>query len=774
MKLNDMEAAENAVEPGSSEVRKEQEFLLVEGDELEEDELEEDQLEEGEVTNGLRLHIQGNEGSQGGSDGAMVLTPDSAIETELLSKEHKSTGAENNIGTVGTTKMGDQGSWDSTPKPAGDASDETLRTTAWSSTPSRDQIDGWGATAESSPNKMDDPTAPKPREEKTSSQAVSARSGCGGSDTGTVWAAATTTSSNLNLEPDDDFGGWGTPSNSQSGSGIRSVPNRTTAANGEPLVNARTWGSEAPKTFRADSLLPSLETNCLSSTAQTTSFPTSTFSRHEPSVLKEASTTSMNAVPSSVSVADSIPPAADVVMEDHSITTAASFNRDPTSWLPASVEERDLLIRLGSVRSEIEKLLPIYLDEEAARRQMEKLLGISLGNADSSRRRCRTKIKELKGQLEAILKAVDDVKPGLSSIMLEVVGALPGYVQEMPTIVSKPRQAEVQRPDGITLQQEKLAVSTNSWASTSAALSTGQKVNDQTWGSVAMSDRAQPSTSCWNDNQSPRRRQDSGFTGSGVGDLQSRSSDEHAELFVKSLPYTATEELLQTFISSKFGGLRSVRMPLDRETGKHKGFGFLEFRDRQSAEAVLEAHANGPLSLDGRQLQFNFSQGGAGGRGRGRGRGRDYWSRDFSSRQNSGSTSATGWSAGGGGGDTAPRDSGSSSWGPSSLSRTSVSVQNAQADGGWGPTTATQVKTTDSASSGGWGPSTSLNFVSAPTRSSTANDDGGWGMPAATTKDDGGWGTPAATTKDDGGWGMPTSTSHVGESSGGVQDTGGW
>ena len=56
-------------------------------------------------------------------------------------------------------------------------------------------------------------------------------------------------------------------------------------------------------------------------------------------------------------------------------------------------------------------------------------------------------------------------------------------------------------------------------------------------------------------------------------------------LFVGNLPYDTTEAELREFFSP-VGPLSTVIIPVDRETGKRRGFAFVEFSDpAQAAEA---------------------------------------------------------------------------------------------------------------------------------------------------------------------------------------------
>lgn len=60
------------------------------------------------------------------------------------------------------------------------------------------------------------------------------------------------------------------------------------------------------------------------------------------------------------------------------------------------------------------------------------------------------------------------------------------------------------------------------------------------------------------------------------------------KLYVGNLPYSATEaELTATF--GAFGDVESVNLISDRETGRAKGFGFVEMSNAAQAQAAIEA-----------------------------------------------------------------------------------------------------------------------------------------------------------------------------------------
>jgi RNA recognition motif-containing protein len=73
-------------------------------------------------------------------------------------------------------------------------------------------------------------------------------------------------------------------------------------------------------------------------------------------------------------------------------------------------------------------------------------------------------------------------------------------------------------------------------------------------------------------------------------------------LFVGNLPYDATEQDIREHFSS-VGNLSYVFIPLDRETGKKRGFAFVEFADPAHAQAAIRQFNNQPFK--GRPLAVN-------------------------------------------------------------------------------------------------------------------------------------------------------------------------
>jgi len=73
-------------------------------------------------------------------------------------------------------------------------------------------------------------------------------------------------------------------------------------------------------------------------------------------------------------------------------------------------------------------------------------------------------------------------------------------------------------------------------------------------------------------------------------------------IFIGNLAYSPTEqELCQLFES--YGAVEKIQIITDRDTGRSKGFGFVEMPENAAAQAAIE-DLNG-TELDGRALTVN-------------------------------------------------------------------------------------------------------------------------------------------------------------------------
>ena len=66
-------------------------------------------------------------------------------------------------------------------------------------------------------------------------------------------------------------------------------------------------------------------------------------------------------------------------------------------------------------------------------------------------------------------------------------------------------------------------------------------------------------------------------------------------LFVGNLPNNVTETQLREHFS-KVGPLSYISVPTDRETGRQRGFAFLEFQDRAQADEAIRSFNNAPFN----------------------------------------------------------------------------------------------------------------------------------------------------------------------------------
>jgi RNA recognition motif-containing protein len=77
------------------------------------------------------------------------------------------------------------------------------------------------------------------------------------------------------------------------------------------------------------------------------------------------------------------------------------------------------------------------------------------------------------------------------------------------------------------------------------------------------------------------------------------------DIYVGNLPYTTNDDELRNLFSAH-GEVASARVVIDRETGRSKGFGFVEMPDRNQAQQAINT-LNG-YDCDGRKLRVNESQ----------------------------------------------------------------------------------------------------------------------------------------------------------------------
>ncbi len=77
------------------------------------------------------------------------------------------------------------------------------------------------------------------------------------------------------------------------------------------------------------------------------------------------------------------------------------------------------------------------------------------------------------------------------------------------------------------------------------------------------------------------------------------------KLYVGNLSYSVRDDDLQQQFSS-FGQVQSAKVMMERDTGRSKGFGFVEMSNGQEAEAAIRG-MNGQ-NMGGRDLTVNIAR----------------------------------------------------------------------------------------------------------------------------------------------------------------------
>ena len=76
------------------------------------------------------------------------------------------------------------------------------------------------------------------------------------------------------------------------------------------------------------------------------------------------------------------------------------------------------------------------------------------------------------------------------------------------------------------------------------------------------------------------------------------------KLYVGNLPFTATEDSVRSLFSAH-GTVEKVSLINDRDTGRPRGFGFIEMSNADASRAMQELNGT---DFDGRPLKINEAQ----------------------------------------------------------------------------------------------------------------------------------------------------------------------
>ena len=77
------------------------------------------------------------------------------------------------------------------------------------------------------------------------------------------------------------------------------------------------------------------------------------------------------------------------------------------------------------------------------------------------------------------------------------------------------------------------------------------------------------------------------------------------KIYVGNLPFSSTEEDLKD-VFGRHGGVESVAVITDRETGRPRGFAFVEMEDETAAQNAIRALDG--TDLGGRNIKVNEAQ----------------------------------------------------------------------------------------------------------------------------------------------------------------------
>jgi RNA recognition motif-containing protein len=76
------------------------------------------------------------------------------------------------------------------------------------------------------------------------------------------------------------------------------------------------------------------------------------------------------------------------------------------------------------------------------------------------------------------------------------------------------------------------------------------------------------------------------------------------KLYVGNLPFSATEDAVRTLFAAH-GTVEKVSLINDRDTGRPRGFGFVEMNNADAARAMQSLNGK---EMDGRALKINEAQ----------------------------------------------------------------------------------------------------------------------------------------------------------------------
>jgi len=77
----------------------------------------------------------------------------------------------------------------------------------------------------------------------------------------------------------------------------------------------------------------------------------------------------------------------------------------------------------------------------------------------------------------------------------------------------------------------------------------------------------------------------------------------NTKIFVGNIPFAASEQDITGFFE-KFGEIVNMHRPMDRETGRPRGFAFIEFDSQEAMQAAIAANGE---EMQGRPLRISVA-----------------------------------------------------------------------------------------------------------------------------------------------------------------------
>jgi RNA recognition motif-containing protein len=112
------------------------------------------------------------------------------------------------------------------------------------------------------------------------------------------------------------------------------------------------------------------------------------------------------------------------------------------------------------------------------------------------------------------------------------------------------------------------------------------------------------------------------------------------KLYIGSLPYAVSDADLER-IFAEVGQVESARVIMDRDSGRSKGFGFVEMATEEDAQKAIQ-QLNG-ATIEGRAILVSLARPQTDRRGGGGGGGRSGGGRGFGGNNRGGNRDGDGW-----------------------------------------------------------------------------------------------------------------------------------